>query len=270
MSDHLDLDGLADVLAGVAAPEHLDDCPSCRARLAELSAALPAVSASLTALPQPPEPPHLDSLVTAALATARVEQQPTAAPADVVPLAGRRTRSPLLWKAAAGVAAAAVVVAGVVLVAQRGGHDSSQQASRTGYTVSSTGTDYAAGASALSRQLPALLAGTARAAAPVLGMTGTAGAPASKQQLSPMTAPTTDSLAALRTTTGLAQCLAALSDPGQPGIPLALDYARYHGVPALVVVLPSSKTDKVDVFVVGAGCNQVDAKLLFFARLPRP
>ena len=82
-------------------------------------------------------------------------------------------------------------------------------------------------------------------------------------------APAVDPLARLRTSDGLAGCLTALSDAGQPAVPLALDYARYQGKPALVVVLPSSKEDKADVFVVGSGCSTADAKLLFFARLPK-
>lgn len=274
MSDHLDLDALADVLAGVAAPEHLDTCASCRARLAELSAALPAVSASLAALPTPPEPPDLPGRVHAALAAEHAEQRPTAGPADVVPLAARRTRSAQLWKVAAGIAAAAVLVTGAVLVVQQGGDSTSTQAGK-GWRASSTGTDYAAGIDPLKAQLPALLAGTAPTAAPEadtartpLGMGAeTPGSTAGSKAL----ADAGDALARLRTTEGLAQCLIALSDPGADvSVPLALDYARYKGAPALVVVLPATKPDKVDVFVVGAGCAAADAKLLFFARLVKP
>jgi hypothetical protein len=273
MSDHLGLDALADVLAGVAAPEHLDTCASCRARLAELSAAVPAVSASLAALPTPPEPPDLPGRVHAALAAEHAEQRPAPGPADVVPLAARRTRSGQLWKVAAGIAAGAVLVTGAVLVVQQGGDSTSTQAGK-GWRASSTGTDYAAGIDPLKAQLPALLAGTAPTAAPEAD---TARTPLST---GPTTAGSTsatkavgtgDALARLRTTEGLAQCLIALSDPGADvSVPLALDYARYKGAPALVVVLPATKPDKVDVFIVGAGCAAADAKLLFFARLVKP
>ena len=79
-----------------------------------------------------------------------------------------------------------------------------------------------------------------------------------------------DPLARLRTTEGLASCITALTEPGQVVLPLALDYATFEGSPALVVVLPSTKADKVDVFVVGPGCTTGDAALLYFARLDRP
>ncbi|MGB8652833.1 MAG: hypothetical protein WCD35_19465, partial [Mycobacteriales bacterium] len=81
---------------------------------------------------------------------------------------------------------------------------------------------------------------------------------------------TPDPLARLRATPALASCLAALTDPGDSSLPLALDYAAFEGKPALVVVLSTGKPDKVDVFVVGAGCAQPDAQLLFFTRLTRP
>jgi hypothetical protein len=257
VSNHLDLDALADVLAGVAAPEHLDRCAPCRARLAELSAALPTTAAALATLPAPSEPPALATRLAGALADAR-----TAPAGDVVALAGRRTRGPWLWRAAAGVAAAAVLVTGGVLLTQRGGHRTTDAAG-TGYQVSSTGTDYAAGASALTSALPGLLKGQAAPASAFAGAERSVPAPTALDDGA-------DPLATLRGTSGLAACLASLSDPSQPGLPLALDYARYKDQPALVVVLPASKADKVDVFVVGAGCTQADAKLLFFARLPKP
>jgi hypothetical protein len=76
----------------------------------------------------------------------------------------------------------------------------------------------------------------------------------------------------LRTAEGLASCLLALLPPDDDTVrPLAVDYAAYSGQPALVVLLPGSGApDKVDVFVVGAGCAQPDASLLFFAQLDRP
>jgi hypothetical protein len=76
----------------------------------------------------------------------------------------------------------------------------------------------------------------------------------------------------LRTAEGLASCLLALLPPEDDTVrPLAVDYAAYSGQPALVVLLPGAGSpDKVDVFVVGAGCAQPDASLLFFAQLDRP
>lgn len=81
-----------------------------------------------------------------------------------------------------------------------------------------------------------------------------------------------DPLAPLRAPDGLASCLAALLPPDDDTVrPLALDYAAYAGQPALVVVLPAGGApDKLDLFVVGAGCSQDNDSTLFFTRLDRP
>lgn len=272
MNQHLDLDALADVLAGGHDP-HLDTCEPCRARLAELSSALPAVSVALAALPDPPVPPDLEQRLTDALAATR-----TPTTAEVLPMGRRRTR----WLPVLGaVAAAAVLVTGGVLVAQRGGSDG-KAASTVGapaYAVSETGTDYTATPASLSAALPALLAGHAprataedRAVAPAPLAAGQSvkASPSPGGVTGPLTPPAVDPLAPLRTTAGLARCLASLTDPGDPGLPLALDYASFNGSPALVVVLPSAKAGKVDVLVVPPGCAQADGQLLYFTRLPKP
>ena len=80
-----------------------------------------------------------------------------------------------------------------------------------------------------------------------------------------------DELARLRTPEGLADCLSALLPPEEPDVqPLALDYARYAGQPALAVLLPDPDPAKVAVFVVGAGCTQQDEDLLTFLRVDVP
>lgn len=271
MTRHLDLDALADVLAGGHDP-HLDTCEPCRARLAELSSALPTVGAALAALPDPPVPPGLGQRLTEALAAAR-----TPATAEVVPIARRRTR----WlPALAAVAAAAVLVTGGVLISQRGGSGAktSATAGSTGYAVNESGTDYTATPASLSAALPALLAGHAKRAtaedravtpAPLAANPSPPGAQGPGAAMGPVTS-AADPLAPLRTTAGLARCLASLTDPGDPGLPLALDYATFNGTPALVVVLPSAKAGKVDVLVVPPGCAQADGQLLYFTRLPKP
>lgn len=137
-----------------------------------------------------------------------------------------------------------------------GGSPSATKASAANrpIAVSSTGTDYRSDGSALRRALPGLLAGTATAT----------------------DSPTRDGLARLREPASLASCLAALgvtdpsTGPGASPLPLALDYARFAGQPALVVVLPSAAADQVDVFVVGADCRTGEDQTLFFTRLPRP
>ena len=269
---HLDLDALADVLAGGPEPEHLQSCPSCRARLDELGTATTGVSAALAALPAPPMPDDLADRLSRA-----VEQAGAPAPTNVLPLDDRRRSR---WLPALGaVAAAAVLVTGGVLVANRGGgspaRTSDQAASGTGYAVSDSGADY--DAKQLAAALPSLLKGHAEAAATApkaaAGLQAPAPVPTGERATDSTFAAVTggaDPLAALRDTAGLARCLASLSDPSQSGVPLALDYASYNGTPALVVVLPSSKLDKVDVFVVPVGCAKPDGALLYFARLPKP
>jgi hypothetical protein len=81
---------------------------------------------------------------------------------------------------------------------------------------------------------------------------------------------TSDALATLQTPKGLAACLAGLTGPGQEDLPLALDYATFEGKPALVVVLPSSRPSKLDVFVVGATCNQTEQDVLYYLHADRP
>lgn len=67
-SGHLDLDALADVLAGERTGErHLRECAACAERLDELAAAEVALVASLATLPSPPLPDGLSERLAAAL-----------------------------------------------------------------------------------------------------------------------------------------------------------------------------------------------------------
>src|SRR5450759_1318500 len=62
-------------------------------------------------------------------------------------------------------------------------------------------------------------------------------------------------------------CLAAVS--GEPtAAALALDYARYDGRPALVIVLAGhGSTGRRDIYVVGPGCGPADVDLRSFLRV---
>jgi hypothetical protein len=184
----------------------------------------------------------------------------------VTPLEERRRDRSRRLPVVAGVAAAAALVVGAAVVLHDSGSQSGSSTASSSSAAdkaarvltSSTGNDYGKDGVALRRALPALLRASSGS-----GTTGSATAPFAREA-------TADPLQRLRRTPDLAACLAALTDASDPGVPLALDYARYAGAPALVVVLPSSTSDKVDVFVVGAGCSQADAQLLLFTRLPRP
>jgi hypothetical protein len=219
----------------------------------------------------------------------------------------RRRRA---WVPAAAAAAVVVLGGGLLLGGLRlpGGADqaatsdvsgaASAPDELAGLTRSETGTDYAADGT-LAAALPALLSGSAGALTAPLSPEGAAGSaaaedtadqPAAETAPEPAAAPAeqalpearleTTSRAAqpapeldrLRTPEALASCLAALLPPEDDGVrPLAVDYAAYQGQPALVVLLPAGGApDKVDVFVVGAGCRLGDDRTLFFTRLDRP
>ena len=259
MSEHLDLDALADLLVEAgddAAAVHLESCADCRARLAELSAALPAVTSSLGLLDEPAEPADLAARLEAALAR---ETAPRAGRTpDVLPLAtASRARSRTRWlPALAGVAAAAALVTGGVLVAQQG-DDGGTTTAGPRFETSSSGTDYTR--ATLPQAVPGILAGRPEGAAQATDAAG----PEALQSRA-------DALAPLRSTDGLARCLTQVLDPETDDLPLAVDYAAYEGKPALVVVLPTSKDGVVDVFVVGAECDQTDADLLYFTRVSTP
>lgn len=263
---HLGLDLLADALAGELGEEdraHLAGCAGCRGRLAELQSGLGPVVEALAALPDPPVPAGLEARLLAA-----VRAPAPAAGGDVLPLAPRRTR----WlPALAGVAAAAALVTGGLLVTRPDGGSPAADDTST-YAISSSGTDYDRTGAALTQGLPALLRGGAEELRPAAGTGGAAQDSNAPKTLAsrPEAALAGDPLAPLRTTDGLARCLASLSDPDDPGLPLALDYATFEGAPALVVVLPGTRTDRVDVFVVPPGCAQADGSVLYFRSLPTP
>ena len=53
--------------------------------------------------------------------------------------------------------------------------------------------------------------------------------------------------------------------------PLVVDVAKFDGQPATVIVLPTAdEANRLDVYVVGPDCGPDDAKVLHFARVPRP
>lgn len=284
---HLDLDTLADVLAQEAPPEateHLGSCSSCASRLAELDAAESRVIAVLAMLPPPAVPADLSSRLTAALAAER----PLAEGRSSVTALPERAAPPGRWlpAAAAGVVLFAGAGLGYALLSGSGGNDSDRATSAqdsaggatAGLVLNASGTDYS-DAAAVTGALPEVLRG---AAGEVMlaersveaqteggsssGNEDTAAEPAPASALS-----AGDPLERLRTTEGLADCLAALLPPEEPETaPLALDYATYAGAPALAVVLPDPDPAKLSIFVVGPGCSQADDSTLHFVRVDAP
>lgn len=288
--------------ADSAALEHARACPACTGELQSLQHGQELVSATLAGLADPPLPPGLAARLEDALARERSsptaadpatyarpsrrsspdpeQTAPVSSPGTVLPL---RHRRPAWQPWAAGAAAAAVLGVGGVLLTRAGGVQSGTSSSAVDSTAggaaagpavptSSTGTDYRSPA-ALAVALPVLLRGATTAPRPAAAVTGSP-----RQDPSPAASPTDTSpqllsgtqLDRLRDPRALADCLGALQDPAGPVRPLALDYARYAGAPALIVVLPSTRAGKVDVYAVGAACSATDARVLTFSRLTAP
>lgn len=287
---HLDLDGLADHLAGeVDASAHLATCGGCTARLAELEAADRLVIATLRSLDDPPLPADVADRLTAAFAAesprvaARAVPAPTATVTPIGPARDRR-RAWLPSVAAAALLAFGGLI-GYGVVSGSGGSDDSASDSAAPASAGSaeraqafptvaSGLDYADTA-AVAASLPRVLDGSAGAGladsqlpdAAVSAPSGSLVTPPPAADDAPAAA---DPLARLREPAALADCLAAVLDPANPAEqPLALDYATYAGAPALAIVLPDADPAKVSVFVVGPDCSRADDDLAFFTRLDR-
>lgn len=264
---HLGLDELADVLCGEAAAdatEHAATCPACSAALTDLEAAQVPLLAALATLPDPEPPADLDQRLLAAFARER-RTQTAAGAATVLPLPARRRPPAWLTGAAAAAAVIGVVGGGIVLLSRgstntSGSTTAASAPSTAGPVVRrlATGTAYRKVGPSFTAALPLLLNGA------------TSDAFAAPQVKSnERKAAAGDPLGRLRDEGALAGCLASLTTPEDPGVPLAVDYATFEGTPALVVVLPSTKPASVDVYVVGPSCTQADADLRYFVRLPR-
>lgn len=239
----------ADVLA------HVADCASC----ADFIATLTATRVRLAALPAEPMPADIAERIDAALAG---EAQTTPGAAGVVtPLDhARRTRAPR-WVRGAGAVAAGIAL----LTATAVGVGTFTTVNEKSGTISgaaegnSTPTDSAQrDADSVPNYTQATLADGVRAL--VAGQSGAAGAPQSKSA-SPsrplntqQDAPVPPDLQRLRSPAQFASCIAELA--GRPGVsPLAVDYARYEGEPAVVIVLPDADPAVVQAWVVGPGCS---------------
>ena len=264
---HLELDELADVLCGEAgadATEHAATCPTCSAALTDLEAAQVPLLATLATLPDPEFPAGLDERLLAALARERGAQTAASA-ATVLPFVTRRRPPAWLIGAAAAAALIGVVGGGIALLPHGGSSTTSSTAGNTATAETTagpavrrlaSGTAYRKVGPSFATALPLLLGAATQDA--------TAGAPPA------LKAAADDPLARLRDDRALAGCLASLTTPDNPGVPLAVDYATYESKPALVVVLPAAKPATVDVYVVGPACTQANADLRYFVRLPRP
>lgn len=252
----VDLDRLADYAAGLLEPadaaqveELLARDPEWARTLAALTSAQPLVQEALAGLGAPPVPDDLAARLDAALSTAADR------PADVVSLDERRDKARsrgLRWqRAAAAVASVAAVAAlcvgGVKLIGNSGTVNSS-----------SSGVGSAAGVKAPSVPLmgspPMILSsGTDYTAATVTSVLRERGFAANGAQPQPDQAKSRPrDLSRLDSQADLQACLGLLTTVYNRA-PTLVDYAKYQGQPALVVVLDGAAGTKI--VVVGAKCG---------------
>ena len=299
--EHLDLDALADVLAGERPDDpHLASCAACRARLAELAAADTAVLASLGGLADPPLPDGLAERLHRSLADeARADQaRADQARAGGIAPGSRRVvalRPRRAWRQPVAACLALVLAGGLGWTLVRGGTGGTDtDSAATAADGSDAGTEGGGGgvaggerAAALPRTrtgtdwadagagrtaLPQVLAGLSDSALSGGAESAPSGPPAAAPSDAAALDPTprsADPLARLRDPVTLEACLAAVS--AQDGAqPLALDEGTVRGAPALAVLLPDADPAFVRLHVVGPACSAADPATLLRTRVPRP
>ncbi len=222
--------------------------------VARLNAALVAVAADPDAFPA-------DTLTSdLSFDRAQAGTIPQSATGDtVVPLASRRRRMDLRYVSVA--AAAVLVLGGGWAILHQRTHNDTVASTASGavspaaaVVVKQSGTAYHA--TSLPTQVRSLVSGTptaGTASAPATSSVGTSPNTAGSSTPVPTGSAAVD--AALTSLLGdqdaLNACFAAVLDGADPSVkPIAADAGTYEGKPALVIVLPGTKADKLDVFVV--------------------
>ncbi len=266
---HPDLDTLADLDAGVldGAPgeadlrAHVAGCANC----ADQAALLVDARSLLGDLPAPPLPPDVVGRLDTALAA---EARRPAGSVTLLPAsAGRGSRRG--WANPGAVAAGIVVLLGAVVgIGTLIGRDGSQSSRKSSASrsvaelakppglVTGTGRDYTA--ATLDASVRTLLAtpSTATAAVPQ-----SSEPPATAPTASPLPTAVDPTLARLQRPAQLQACVDELA--GRRGVvPIAVDFARFQGRPAVIVVIADPEPARVQAWVVGARCQSGQAELL--------
>lgn len=285
-SGHVELEELASLGEGLLEPvraeaitRHLAGCTRCTGAQARLH----QVAAQLRALPPEQMPAPVRQRLEAALAAAPVDQLAAVR-------SRRRWRSPTLAGIAAGVAvaglAAAVVTGGFGSGSSHSGSSSDTTAGVTRpsvlpatYPITSTGRAYSTrnlarlATSLVPASADATGAGAAGAATSGGGSAtggvrrGTAAAPLASPP-SPSPAPIDPALVRLYgSAAARASCIAGLTAGGPPEVPLAVDFGRFNGTPAMIVLLPGLKPGGVDAWAVRPTCSRADVGLLDYTQL---
>jgi hypothetical protein len=244
----VDLDRLAEYADGLLDPARAAEVerlvatePAWARTLDALTAAQPRVHDALAELAFPPVPDDVVERLSAAISAAAPD-------AVVIDLAERRRRwSRVAVGAAAAVAAVAVGLGGFGLLHGVSNSSKSSSAPVAGSaqygaagaagnpTVEHSGTDY-----------------TAQTLTSVLGLSDAAAGQGTEKAPPLRSLPNAGDFARLDAPAGLQACLQALAVSHQKTATL-VDYARFRGQPALVVVL--SGTGAREVVVVGSRCG---------------
>lgn len=293
---HPDLDALADLHAD--APEatetaraHVAGCAQCATELARLDR-VPALLAAAGAVG--PMPVEVVTAVDAALAAeagaADAAPGSLTAGRTVTPLPTGRDRSPVTMRLLQAAAVVVLLLAGlgIGISALGGGGDSdsssaggadsatADKAAESGaYPLTASGRDWTADAVTLDALklldgslAPPVAANSLREqfSAQAEDDAGSGGSTDPSASAPARAAP--ESAARLASGPALAQCVAELA--GRPVTPLAVDISTWQQQPAAVIVLPApGEPSRAEVWVVAPSCSTADAKLLYYANLPR-
>jgi hypothetical protein len=275
-TDHLSLDELAELEEGIAADAdtlgaHLAGCATCRRRAGQLHAS----RALLSALPPDPMPAAVAARIDAALAAEPAPARTFTPGGDIVPLRGRRAwwRGPNLAAAAAGVAVLALGAA--LFVGHTGGNSTGTSAAKTTHPdraavggVSSGLKQWQTGYNYTKTTQAGYVTGIVIGTPPPLPP-ASAASPALSTPLPPHASAPSYSRAALRQTATVFACANLLAH--HPVQPLAVDYARYDGVPAVILVIPGLQhpATQLSVYVIRTACSDSAADLgYFFVKRP--
>ncbi|HYJ77562.1 MAG TPA: hypothetical protein VEX89_03290 [Actinomycetes bacterium] len=293
---HPDLDALADLHAD--APEatetaraHVAGCAQCATELARLDR-VPALLAAAGAVG--PMPVEVVTAVDAALAAeagaADAAPGSLTAGRTVTPMPTGRDRSPVTMRLLQAAAVVVLLLAGlgIGISALGGGGDSdsstaggadsatADKAAESGaYPLTASGRDWTADAVTLDALklldgslAPPVAANSLREqfSAQAEDDAGSGGSTDPSASAPARAAP--ESAARLASGPALAQCVAELA--GRPVTPLAVDISTWQQQPAAVIVLPApGEPSRAEVWVVAPSCSTADAKLLYYANLPR-
>jgi hypothetical protein len=273
--------GDLDAPAAVEVEAHVLLCADCRADVDAVRRA----TAALAALPPVTMPDGVAARVDAAVAAAGVPEPPVG---DVLPLRPARGRPS--WAGIAAVAAGVALFGAITvpLVTGGSGNDAGSGSPRAaedagGRATATTPLRVESGLNYRHDTLRATLDLALRRDAAVvagapLSEKGAAGSPA---PTSPQATVKTEALFSFRNSASrLDACVAALAVSQTieaAKVPLLVDFARFDGRPAVVVVFPTItdgavQPDRVDVWVVGERCGITpgDDDVLDFARFARP